>query len=109
METLYKFQSSAAKLIEKIVDDDLATINHVILAAGDSLPEHLSISNTYFIIVQGTIMLKIGDEKAKSYEKGSIIYFPHNTKINVANGSSGILEIFAVKVPNPKNYKAETG
>ena len=106
METIYKFKNSSSKLIEKIVDDDFSAINHVILSAGDSLPEHYSNSNTYFIIVQGTMALRMGEDKGKSYEKGSIIYIPYNIKMNVANGSSAILEFFIVKAPNPKNYKA---
>ncbi|MCL2704824.1 MAG: cupin domain-containing protein [Spirochaetaceae bacterium] len=106
METIYKFKNSSSKLIEKIVDDDFSAINHVILSAGDSLPEHYSNSNTYFIIVQGTIALRLGEDNSKSYEAGSIVYIPYNIKMNVANGSGSILEFFIVKAPNPGNYKA---
>jgi len=106
METLYKFQNSSDKLIEKIVDDDFSAINHVILTSGDSLPEHYSNSNTYLIIVQGTIQLQLGEDKNKPYEKGSIIYIPYNTKMNIANESNSNLEFFIVKAPNPKNYKS---
>ena len=105
METLYNFKNSSEKLIEKIVDDDFSAINHVILSKGDVLPEHYSNSNTYFIIVQGTMMLRLGEDNAKSYEKGSIVYIPYNIKMNIANVSSNILDFFIIKAPNPKKYK----
>ena len=106
METLYKFQNSSSKLVEKIVDDDFSVIAHVILAKGDVVPEHNSNSNTYFVIVQGTMTLRLGEEKTKLYEKGSIINIPYNVKMNIINDSKDILEFFIFKAPNPKNYKA---
>ena len=105
METLYKFNNSSEKLVEKIVDDDFSVIAHVILAKGDVVPEHNSNSNTYFIIVQGAMTLRLGDENTKLYEKGSIIYIPYDIKMNISNNSESNLEFFIVKSPNPKNYK----
>lgn len=36
----FSFNFSDAKLVEKVVEDDHAAINHVVLAKGDALPEH---------------------------------------------------------------------
>ena len=106
METLYKFQNSSSKLVEKIVDDDFSVIAHVILAKGDVVPEHNSNSNTYFVIVQGTMTLRLGEDKAKLHERGSIVNIPYNIKMNICNDSNDVLEFFIFKSPNPNKYNA---
>lgn len=105
IEERYDFKIVNEKLIERIVDDDNVAINHIILVKDTGLPEHFSNSNVYMIIVRGTMTICLNDEQPKTYEKGSILYIPYNTKMKVQNLDNEILEFFVVKAPNPKNFK----
>ena len=71
MEKVYHFNQSEKKLVEKILDDDAAMINHMILNQEDALPEHDSNSNVYLIVVHGAISAQLGDNPAKRYEEHS--------------------------------------
>jgi quercetin dioxygenase-like cupin family protein len=94
--------ASSTKLIEKILEDDHAAINHMILPKGDSLPEHYSNSNVYMIVTQGTITIQLSEQPNHEYPSGSIICIPYNTKMNASNQHDEILEFFVVKAPSPK-------
>ncbi|SHE98029.1 cupin domain-containing protein [Alkalibacter saccharofermentans] len=105
LEKLYSYALVAEKTIEKIVDDENVNVNHMVLPKGDALPEHYSNSNVYMIVAQGTITLQLNEQDNHSYEKGSIINIPYNTKMNVFNDSSDLAEIFVVKAPAPAAFK----
>ncbi|MDL2238221.1 cupin domain-containing protein, partial [Christensenellaceae bacterium OttesenSCG-928-K19] len=93
------------KLVEKILDDDVAMINHIILNKEDALPEHDSNSNVYLIVVHGAIDVRLGDSPSKRYEKGSIINIPGKIKMNISNADAEQAEFFVVKASSPRLYK----
>ncbi|MGB9975582.1 cupin domain-containing protein [Thermovenabulum sp.] len=105
IEKLYEFKIVNDKLIERIVDDDNVAINHMILVKDTGLPEHFSNSNVYMLIIRGKMTISLNDSSPRIYEKGSILYIPYNTKMNVQNLDEEVLEFFVVKAPNPKNFK----
>ena len=43
IEKQYVFTQTNTKLIERVLEDDNAGINHMVLQKGDSLPEHFLI------------------------------------------------------------------
>lgn len=104
LEKDYHFKIVDDKIIEKIIDDENLALNHMILRKGEGLPEHFSNSNVYMIIIRGIITIKLDEQEANQYTKGSIINIPFNTKMNVNNFCDEVLEFFVVKAPNPKNY-----
>ncbi len=103
IELLYSFAQSDSKVIERIVDDEFAAINHMVLGKLEALPEHNANSNVYMIVVRGTITLRLDDQAAHQYASGSIIAIPHKTKMNVSNQDAGVLEFFVVKSPSPRH------
>lgn len=105
MEKVYQFHQSNEKLIEKILDDDVAMINHMILNTGESMPQHDSNSNVYMIVVRGTVTLKLAENPAKQYAHGSIINIPGNVGMNISNAEAEQLEFFVVKAPSPRLYQ----
>jgi quercetin dioxygenase-like cupin family protein len=105
LETKYSYTMSDSKTIERIISDDNADINHMVLPKGDALPEHYSNSNVYMIVVRGNITLRLNEKEEHSYPAGNIINIPYNTKMNVYNKDDEILEFFVVKAPSPKAFK----
>ncbi|MGF7017890.1 quercetin dioxygenase-like cupin family protein [Lachnospiraceae bacterium PF1-21] len=104
MEKLYSFKNSEEKLIEKILDDDVVMINHMILNQGEALPEHDSNSNVYMMVIRGAVTLQLAENPEKQYEQGSIINIPGEVRMNVSNSQAEQLEIFVIKAPSPRLY-----
>ena len=106
IEKNYSFKKTEAKVVEKVIDDEHAAINHMVLRKEEFLPEHFSNSNVYMIVVRGTLSLQLGDQELHKYPAGNIVAIPYNIKMNVSNQDEPTLEFFVVKAPSPKNYKA---
>lgn len=105
IESKFEFKASASKLVEKIINDGNAMINHMIFPEGEGLPEHFANSNVYMIIIEGTLSLQLDDQEDHKYAKGSIVNVPYDTKMNVRNKDEETLEMFVIKAPSPENYQ----
>jgi len=103
IEQLFSFAKVDSKVIERIVDDEFAAINHMVLGKSEFLPEHNANSNVYMLIIRGAITLRLDDQAAHQYEAGNIIAIPFKTRMNVANQSNGVLEFFVIKAPSPRH------
>ena len=103
IEKSYDYTLSNIKTIERILEDEHAGINHMILPQSESLPEHFSNSNVYMIVIRGVVTLQLNDQTKATYPAGKIITIPFRTKMNVRNESEEDLEIFVVKAPSPRN------
>jgi quercetin dioxygenase-like cupin family protein len=97
LETIYKFNKSNDKLIEKLAENSILAINHIVLPPLEVLPEHLSTANLYLIIINGNITLKLGQQQPSNYTKGNIINIPLNTMMKIENLSNELLEFFVIK------------
>lgn len=106
IEKHYPYTQSNEKVIEKLIGDDMAMINHVVLATGDALPEHYSDSNVYLIVVRGSLTIQLEELEAQYYQ-ASIVNVPFHTKMNISNTGKEALEFFIVKAPHPRVYKVE--
>ena len=104
IEKRYSYSQIEEKVIERIVADDHVHLNHMVLPKGERLPEHYSNSNVYMVIVRGIMTIQLGDEDSQTYEAGSSLNIPYNTKMNVLNTHDPVLEFFVFKSPNPDNY-----
>lgn len=105
MEKVYYFEQSEEKLVEKILDDDVAMINHMILNQGEEIPQHDSNSNVYMLILCGIMTIKLGESPVKDYKHGSIINIPGSVRMDISNTHPEQLEFFVVKAPSPRLYK----
>ena len=105
--TPYQFNLSNTKLVEKIIEDDHAAINHVILPSGEALPQHSTNSFVYLIIIRGAATIQLEDEAAEVYLAGSIVHLPYQTTMNLSNQEDGLLEFFIVKSPSPHMMRAQ--
>lgn len=101
VEKQYPCTKADTKIIERILEDDNAAINHMILPKGDALPEHYSNSNVYMIVARGTVTLRLDDQPDHDYAAPSIVTIPFKTKMNVRNSNDDVLELYVVKAPGP--------
>ena len=102
LEQRFAFAVTDEKVIERIIEDDNAAINHMVLRKGEALPEHYSNSNVYMIVARGEITLRLGEQEPHAYPRGSIVTIPYRTKMNVYNAQELVTEIFVIKSPSPK-------
>jgi len=104
-EKAHSFQKIDQKVIEKIIDEDVVNINHMVLPQGERLPQHYTNSNVFMIVSRGMVTLILNDSEPHSYIAGNIIEIPYNTKMDVLNNHPDVLELFVVKAPGPKAYR----
>ncbi len=107
IEKPFPYTESDEKVVERIIDADVAMINHVVLPVGERLPEHFSDSNVFLTIVRGTLSMQLGDQEPHRYTK-SVVQVPFHTKMNITNDADEPVEFFIVKAPHPGVYKEET-
>lgn len=105
VEKQYHFKQSDEKVIERILEDENAAVNHMILRRGEALPEHLANSNVYMIVIRGAVTLWLDAQESHEYPAGSILTIPFKTKMNVSNQNDEVMEIFVVKAPGPACMK----
>ncbi len=102
VETSFDFTVSDTKTIERVIEDDNLGLNHIVLAHGDSMPEHYSNSNVYMIIIRGKVTLRLDDQRDHDYANGTIVTIPFKTRMNVSNNGNEPAEFFVVKSPSPR-------
>lgn len=105
IEKVYNYSTEDGKNIEKLVNDDTAQINHMVLPKGEGLPVHHANSHVYMIIVRGQMSIKLDEQEFHQHSKGEIINIPYNTLMDVQNKDEEVLEFFVVKAPNPKFFE----
>jgi len=102
-EQVFSFTKTKEKCIEKLIDHDVAAINHIILPYKDSVPEHDSNSNVYLIITSGIMSATLNEQPTHEYAAGTILNVPHKTHMKISNQTEGsILEFFIIKAPSPR-------
>ena len=101
---IYNFSLTDGKAIEKVVDDPVAMINHMVLPKGECLPTHKANSNVYMIVVKGAVTLELDGTPAQTYPKGSILNIEYGTLMSVCNTNDALLEFFVVKAPAPSHH-----
>jgi len=104
IDKIYNYTLTESKTIEKIVSDDVAMINHMILPKGDCLPTHHANSNVYMIVANGAVTLELDETPPETYARGSILNIACGTLMSVCNTNDEVLELFVVKAPGPAYY-----
>lgn len=104
IETIFTYTATDEKVIERLINEDVAMINHVVLPGGERLPEHHSDSNVFLIVVRGKLSMQLGEQEAHVYSE-RVVQVPFHTKMNITNGGDEPVEFFIVKTPHPRVYK----
>lgn len=102
IETVFELAKTDCKTIEKVVVDENLHYLHMIFPQGDGLPEHYSNSNVYMTVIRGRLSIRLNEETAHEYQAGSLLKIPFQTKMNVVNQYSDVLELIVVKAPAPQ-------
>jgi len=106
IKEIYNFTVSDGKTIEKVVNDPVAMINHMILPKGECLPVHNANSNVYMIVARGSVTLVLDEKPAGTFAAGTLLNIEFGTLMSVCNTNDAILELFVVKAPAPSHYPA---
>jgi len=102
VEKIFNLTLSDEKMVEKVIMDDNLHYLHMVFGNGEGLPEHYSNSVVYMTVLRGTLSIKLNDQDVHTYEAGSLLRIPFETKMNVGNKHDAVLELIVVKAPAPK-------
>ena len=102
IEKLYKMTLGDDRIVEKVIQDDNIHYIHMIFNKDEGLPEHFSNSTVYMTVLRGKLSLGLGEQEIKKYEASTVIKIPFNTKMNVKNLDSEVLELIVIKAPAPQ-------
>ena len=103
VEQIFKLSMGNEKAIEKVIFDDNLHYLHMVFSQNEGLPEHFSNSNVYMTVVRGKLSIELDNQEVHVYEASTLLVIPINTKMNVKNLHSEILELIIVKAPAPNN------
>lgn len=103
IEQVFKMSTKDDKAIERVVFDENLHYLHMVFNKDEGLPEHFSNSNVYMTVVRGSLSIGLDDQDIHTYDKGTLLKIPVNTKMNVQNLHDPTLELIVVKAPAPKS------
>lgn len=101
IEIAYKLGDITEKRVERVVMDENIHYIHMVFPKNSGLPEHMSNSNVYMTVLRGTLSIGLNDQPVTSYEAGTLLKIPVDTKMNVGNRHDEMLELIVVKAPAP--------
>lgn len=105
IEEVFSLSKSTERSVEKVIQDDNLDYIHMRFNKDEGLPLHLSNSNVYMTVLQGTLSIGLNDQDVTLYPTGTLLKIPYGTKMNVRNFHDELLELIVIKAPAPKNYQ----
>jgi quercetin dioxygenase-like cupin family protein len=99
VEIVYKIGDTQG--IQKVLLDENLHYIHMLFAQGKGLPEHLTGSNVYMTVLQGTLSIQLDAETERAYGAKTLLKIPQGTRMNVNNRHAETLELIVVKAPAP--------
>jgi quercetin dioxygenase-like cupin family protein len=105
IEEVFDLNLNPDKKVDKIIQDDNLDYIHMRIQKNDGLPVHISNSNVYMTVLQGTLTIGLDDQDLQVYPSGSLLKIPYKTQMNVKNLHDEILELIVIKAPSPRSYK----
>ncbi len=103
IEQVHHLSTGDQKAVEKVIQDENLHYVHMVFNQGEGMPEHFSNSTVYMTVVRGTVSLGLDDQEVGEYSAGTVLKIPFNTRMNVRNRHSSVLELIVVKAPAPGN------
>ena len=106
MKTIKALEAEARKNphgidARKLYDSEHAMATHITLKPGEQLKRHITPVDVFFYVLEGTGIIKIGDEK-QEVQKDTLIDSPAKIPHCWYNESNSDLRVLVVKVPKPK-------
>jgi len=86
--------------VRKLYDKESAQVSHITLQPGESLKPHKTPVDVFFVVLEGTPTILVGEEEMIC-EKDNLIESPAHIVHNIYNASGGIARILVVKAPRP--------
>jgi quercetin dioxygenase-like cupin family protein len=84
----------------KIYDQDNAQVVYMVLKPGESLKRHITPVDVFFYILEGKVVVEIGDER-QEVGQDVLVESPARIPHLLANQSEGISRLLVVKAPRP--------
>jgi len=106
-EEVFDLNLNPEKKVDKIIQDDNLDYIHMRIQKNDGLPVHISNSNVYMTVVQGTLTIGLDDQDIQVYPFGSLLKIPYKTRMDVKNLHDDLLELIVIKAPSPRSLKGE--
>ncbi|MDP2335050.1 MAG: cupin domain-containing protein [Bacteroidota bacterium] len=86
--------------VRKLYDKESAQVMHITLQPGEGLKPHKTPVDVFFVVLEGTPTITIGEEETVC-EKDNLIESPANIVHNIRNVSESVVRILVVKAPRP--------
>lgn len=86
--------------VRKLYDKESAQVMHITLEPGEGLKPHKTPVDVFFVVLEGTPVIQVGEEE-EICEKDDLIESPAHIIHNIRNVSENIARILVVKAPNP--------
>ncbi|OHD30936.1 MAG: hypothetical protein A2Y31_11285 [Spirochaetes bacterium GWC2_52_13] len=97
IEKVYSYSVADATAVERIVGGPDVRINHLSLAAGESLDPHPTPEAAHMIVTRGVLGITLNDQEQHRYGEGSIVAIPANTMLGIANSGDVTMHLFVIK------------
>jgi len=104
VEEVFDLNLNQDKKVDKVIQDDNLDYIHMRFAKGEGLPIHISNSNVYMTVLQGTLTIGLNDQDPHIYPSGSLLKIPYKTQMDVRNLNDELLEMIVVKAPAPSTF-----
>jgi quercetin dioxygenase-like cupin family protein len=102
VEQIFKLAKENETTVEKVIFDENVHYLHMLFNQNEGLPEHFSNATVYMTVIRGTLSIELNEQERHTYEAGTLLIIPFQTKMNVKNLHSETLELIVVKAPAPK-------
>jgi mannose-6-phosphate isomerase-like protein (cupin superfamily) len=86
--------------VRQLYDNESAQFSHITLEPGEGLKPHKTPVDVFFVVLEGTPYIMVGDEE-ELCEKDTLIESPANVIHNIRNVSNSLARILVVKAPRP--------
>lgn len=86
--------------VRKLYDKESAQVSHITLQPGEGLKPHKTPVDVFFVVLEGTPTILVGEEEVVC-EKDNLIESPAHIVHNITNNSDHITRILVVKAPRP--------
>ncbi len=84
----------------KLYDHENAQVVHITFAPGESLKPHITPTDVFFYILEGTIDVLVGEETV-SVGQDNLVESPKDIVHCLSNNSGAVARVLVVKAPRP--------
>lgn len=84
----------------KLYDHDNAQVVHITFSPGETLKPHITPTDVFFYVLEGTIDVLVGDETV-SVGKDNLVESPKDIVHCLSNNSGSVARVLVVKAPKP--------